>query len=224
MFRSDTKQGLSLEDHLKKTITKIEQQKGRKDRVSIFLNGEFGFGIHQNLLIDLDLFRGKSLSEEEITEILKTEERASAKEKAFRWLSYRSHSQKEIAQKLQRAKFSQDTIEWTLAELNRLKFLDDEGFARMYAHDRLLKRPIGKRLLKRELQQKGINPETADRVVEEAYSEKSEAELAETLLKKKARAYARFEPQKARQKAANFLAQRGFGWDVISEALEKFKT
>ncbi len=212
-----------MADHPEKTITKIEQQKGRKDRVSIFLDGEFGFGIHQNLLIDLNLFRGKSLSEREIAEILKTEERTSAKERAFRWLSYRSHSQKEIAQKLQRAKFSKETIEWTLEELNRLKFLNDEGFARMYAHDRLLRRPIGKRLLKMELRQKGIDSETAERVAEEAYSEKSELELAAALLKKKASAYARFEPQKARQKAANFLAQRGFGWEVISEVLEKSK-
>jgi len=210
-----------LAEYPEKTITKIEQQKGRKDRVSIFLNGEFGFGIHQNLLIDLNLFRGKTLGEKEIAEILKTEERMSAKERAFRWLSYRSHSQKEITQKLQRAKFSKETIEWTIGELNRLKFLNDEGFARMYAHDRLLKRPIGKRLLKMELQQKGIDSEIADRVVEEAYSGKSELELAEILLKKKTSTYARFEPQKARQKAAHFLAQRGFGWEVISEALGK---
>ncbi len=210
-----------MTDHPRKTITKIEQQKGRKDRVSIFLDGEFGFGIHQNLLIDLNLFRGKILDEKEIAEILKTEERTSAKERAFRWLSYRSHSEKEIARKLLQAKFSKETIDWTIGELNRLKFLDDEGFARMYAHDRLLKRPIGKRLLIMELRQKGIDAQTAARVAEDAYSEKSELELAEVLLKKKATTYARFEPQKARQKAANFLTQRGFGWEVISEVLEK---
>lgn len=210
-----------MADQTGKTITKIEPQKGRKDRVSIFLDGQFGFGIHQNLLVDFNLFRGKILDEKEITEILKSEEHTSAKERAFRWLSNRSHSEKEIAQKLQRAKFSKETIEWVIGELKRLKFLDDAGFARMYAHDRLLKRPIGKKLLTVELRQKGIDAETTDRVVEEAYSEKSELELAETLLKKKAPSYARFDPQKARKKAADFLAQRGFGWEVISEVLEK---
>ena len=202
-----------------KVITKIEQQKTHKERVSVFLDGEFAFGLHQNLLVDFDLFRGKKLTDKTLEEILKAEERYSAKERAFRWLSYRSRSRREIEQKLRLAKFGDDAIQFTLSELERLRFLDDAGFARMYAHDRLLKRPMGKRLLKKELQQRGIHSETADRVVEEAYSEKTELELAEILLEKKAPAYARFEPQKARQKAANFLIQRGFGWEIISEAL-----
>ncbi|HDK36210.1 MAG TPA: hypothetical protein ENG82_04805 [Bacteroidetes bacterium] len=209
-----------LSERPAKIITKIEPQKGRKDRVSIFLNEEFGFGIHQNLLVDLDLYRGKALTDSRIEEIRQAEERYAAKERAFRWLSNRSHSRKEIAQKLKRAKFSEDTIERTLNELNRLKFLDDAGFARLYAHDRLLKRPIGKKLLKLELQRKGIDSETAETVVEEAYSETSEVEMAGMLLEKKAPAYNRFDPKKARQKAVNFLMQRGFDWEVISEVLE----
>ena len=210
-------------DSSEKVVTKIEQQKGRKDRVSVFLDGEFAFGLHQNLLVDFDLFRGKRLSEETVAAILKAEERYTAKERAFRWLSFRSRSRKEIEQKLRQAKFSEEAIQFTLAELERLRFLDDAGFARLFAHDRLLRHPMGRRLLEKELRQKGIDPEVIAEVLSEAYAETSEAEMAVRLLRKKAPQLARSDAQKARQKAVRFLSQRGFDWETIQEALENHR-
>ncbi len=204
-----------------KVVTKIEQQKGHKNRVSIFLDGEFAFGLHQNLLVDFDLFRGKRLSEKTIASILKAEERYTAKERAFRWLSFRSRSRKEIEQKLRQAKFGEEAIQFTLNELERLRFLDDAGFARLFAHDRLLRHPMGRRLLEKELRQKGIDPEIIAEVLREVYEETSEFEMAVRLLQKKAGQFVRLEPRKARQKAVRFLSQRGFDWETIQGALEE---
>ncbi len=210
-------------DTPEKVVTKIEQQRGRKDRVSVFLNGEFAFGVHESLLVDFDLYRGKKLSEQAVAEILKAEERHAAKERAVRWLSYRSRSRKEIEQKLRLAKFGEEAIQFTLTELERLRFLDDSGFARLFAHDRLLRHPMGRRLLEKELRQKGIDSDVVAAVLTEAYAETSEAEMARQLLQKKAPQFKRLAPQKARQRAVRFLSQRGFDWEVIQEALESVR-
>ncbi len=207
-------------DTPEKIITKIEQQKSHRNRVSVFLDGEFAFGLHQNLLVDFDLFRGKKLTDEVIEAIQRAEERYAAKERAFRWLSFRSRSRKEIEQKLRQAKFGEETIQFTLQELERLRFLDDSGFARLFVHDRLLRHPMGRRLLEKELRQKGITPEIIAETLSEAYRDVSEADMAVQLLRKKEAQWFRLNPKKAREKAVRFLSGRGFDWETIQDALD----
>ena len=64
-----------------KKITKIERQKRRKNRVSIFLDNTFFCGISENLMIKLDLFEGKEIDEEEISRLIKEKEFSEAREK-----------------------------------------------------------------------------------------------------------------------------------------------
>ena len=80
----------------KKTITKLEIQKSRKNRVSIFLNGEFAFGIDQAVALEWQLREGTELSEKTIEQIQVAEEKRKAKEQTFRWLAYRNRSSKEL--------------------------------------------------------------------------------------------------------------------------------
>lgn len=112
------------------------------------------------------------------------------------------------------------TIQRVLRRLKELKYLDDTAYTKDFISLRISSRPRGKFLLKRELKNKGIHPELAERIVEG--SEINEEKLAFESLLKKAKAIERVEPRKQKEKALRFLASRGFKIDAIYKAVDRW--
>jgi regulatory protein len=123
-------------------------------------------------------------------------------------------------QQLPTAKNYESQIKAVLARLKELKYLDDTSYTRDYISNRIDLRPRGKFLLKRELKNKGIHPELAERLVEE--SEVDEEELAWNLLQKKLKQLERFPKIKQKEKAMRFLASRGFKIDAIYKVIGRW--
>lgn len=112
-------------------------------------------------------------------------------------------------------------LKQVLSRLKDLKYLDDTAYTKDFISLRTSSsRPRGKFLLKRELKNKGIHPELAERIVEG--SEINEEELAFESLLKKAKAIERAEPRKQKEKALRFLASRGFKIDAIYKAVDRW--
>ena len=80
-------------------------------------------------------------------------------------------------------------------------------------------RPRGARLIRSELFQKGIAQEIVDQVLPE--DEEGEVEQALKTAQKKLRSYQKLDPQEFKQKMGQYLARRGFGWEVIKETLDR---
>jgi len=202
-----------------RTITKIEAQSRNKRRVSVFLDGEFAFGLDRSIALKYDLKEGKFLSQEEIDHVLLEEERRKAKEQAFRWLAVRDRSVKEIKDKFREKGYDPSIVQWVIQELKRLHLLDDRAFAEAYVRNRLIHRPCGAYVLKEELKQKGISDEIIAAAVEEGYEETPPLELARQLVRKRWNRYRSLESEKARRRLTDFLRRRGFDWETITEAL-----
>lgn len=120
-------------------------------------------------------------------------------------------------------------LQQVLSRLKDLKYLDDTAYTKDFIESRTSSsRPRGKFLLKRELKNKGIHPELAERIVEG--SEINEEDIAfESLLKKanrqrqlSSRASSPVEPRKQKEKALRFLASRGFKIDAIYKAVDRW--
>ena len=94
-----------------KKITKIEIQKKRKNRVSIFLDDTFFCGVPQELLSKLDLYKGKEVDEDEIRKLIEEKECAEAKQKVLRLFNRRVYSEQEIRVKLEKKGYEETTIE-----------------------------------------------------------------------------------------------------------------
>jgi regulatory protein len=200
-------------------ITEIETQKRNEDRVNIYLDGTFAFGLKKEVLLQHHLHKGDQISDHLIDEVLLSEEKSRAKEKALRLLSYRARSIEELRKKLLENNYSERTVHRVIEDLLHVGLLDDQAFAETYARSRMVQRPVGRRLLRQELLMKGIPEEIAEKSVEEVYNKQTEEEVAELLIKKRMKRYSGEEPQKIRKKLSNFLFQRGFNWDVISAVL-----
>ncbi len=201
-------------------VTAIERQKRNPARVSVYLDGAYGFGLDEEVLFRNPIHEGDSLSESFIDEVLLFDERVRAKAKALRLLSHRALAVDELRQKLLDRDFSERTTERILADLVRVGLLNDESYATAFVHARMSQRPSSKRLLEIELKRKGIGEKEAERIVEGAYGPESESQVAEMLFRKKMESLKGEDPRKARKKAVEFLFRRGFDWELIRSAMD----
>ena len=104
-----------------------------------------------------------------------------AKDKALRLLEFRSHSERELSDKLKRAGAKEEDIDEILEFCRNYGFLDDRKYAIAKAKDLKNLKKYGKRRIKSELYSKGIDAE----YVEEAVSDLDEDEICFCLLLKK---------------------------------------
>ncbi len=212
-----------MSENRERIITKIVVQKKRKNRCSIFLDDEFEFGLHQDVVLKFGLKKGDVLTDEQIEKIIFAEEKKKAFDRAVRILSHRDRSEKEMRKKLLDAGFDEKIVNLVIADLQRLGLINDKNFAGLFARTKMATKPMGSFLLKRELQQKGIAEEIIENTIAEIYQDKDEYQIALEIAFKKKRQFRNLEETKAKKKISDLLARRGFNWDVISHVLENWQ-
>ncbi len=205
-------------------ITKIEQQKRHPDRVNIYLDGEFAFGWHKEVIRKFGLRKGDDLPSEIIDKLNSTEEFTLAKQKALRFLSYRMRSEKEIRAKLIEKEFQTKTVDEVIKNLHSLGLINDLEFASAFVHDLLLRKPAGQRLIRQKLLLKGIQPSIIQSILEKDIAV-NEQGLALQAARKQMQRYKavnkKVDEKKIQQRVAQHLARRGFAWSIISPVLKK---
>jgi regulatory protein len=200
-------------------ITEIKKQK-RGNRVNIYLDGRFGFGVAANALVDFDLYLNKNLIQSEIDEIVKKDQAGKALQKCFLWLGLRPRSEKELRDKLKDKEFDQKIIDQTMEQVAELGYLNDKEFARMFIE---MKKSKGKIFIQQELRRKGVDQRIIKESLESHYPASEEVESALRLAEKKIKFYKNLPEYKIKQKLAQYLAGRGFNWGIVSQVFEKLK-
>ena len=109
-----------------------------------------------------------------------------------------------------------------MTNLERLGLINDAEFAKMFTRSRMITRPEGSFLLRRELQQKGISERDIESALEIAFVEKSEIDLAFELAVKQKRKLSYLEQAKIKNRVTGFLQRRGFGWETIQQILDQW--
>lgn len=142
-----------------------------------------------------------------------------AKNTAYRYLTIRPRSRKELADKLQDKEFSDQIIAAVLEHVARLGYLDDGKFAAQWAASRIRSRGFGRRRLEQELRLKGIGRDIIKETLNTLFEEAPEAATARKEAEKKLRTLTRFEPEVRRRRLAGFLERRGFSSDIIRTIL-----
>jgi regulatory protein len=111
---------------------------------------------------------------------------ATAKQKAYRLLSLRPHSEKELEKKLWEKGFSAAVVKETLEKLRELKYLNDASFAGQWARNLAVNKLWGNKKIVLNLREKGVSAELINRAIEQVRREISEEEAVAFLIKKKA--------------------------------------
>jgi regulatory protein len=148
----------------------------------------------------------------------------AAKQKAYRLLALRPHSEKELEKKLREKGFPAVVIKETLEKLHDLKYLNDASFAAGWARNLVVNKLWGNRKIIASLREKGIASDLIDLSLEQARGELPEEAAIETLIKKKT---AKKKPSsfdvKEKQKIFQALMGRGFPPGLILNKLGKIK-
>lgn len=200
------------------TITAITPQRHDPERVSVFLDGEFAFGLHADLVLERGLFAGLALDEATVRDLLAADEIRRALATALNALAYRARSEGEIAQRLRQKGFGPEAIDAALERLRDWRYVDDREFASRWIENRQEHRPRSERMLAQELRQKGVDPATiADTIADAGLDEVADAR--ELVAKQRAK-LAALDPETQTRRITGFLSRRGYGWDVIRQALD----
>lgn len=197
------------------TITAIEVQKRNKERASIYLDGEFAFGVA--LIEAARLHKGQVLSDDEIAALKDQDTRDSAFDRAIRFLGYRPRSIHEVRQNLAQKKIEPPVIDSVIERLESLGYVDDLAFARYWVGNRDEFRPKGPLALRHELRQKGVPKNIIDRALEDV----DFADAAYRAAEKQATRFKDLDRYSAKQKLYEFLARRGFTSGTIGDTLDQ---
>ncbi|MDI3340543.1 MAG: RecX family transcriptional regulator [Sphaerobacter sp.] len=200
------------------TITQIADQVRDPNRVNVFLDGEFAFGLARELVDRHGLMVGQELTAAEVAALLRADEAERATQAALHFLSYRPRSEREVRDRLHRRGFSDEAIAAAIERLERWRYLDDAAFARFWVENRAEHQPRGRRALRAELRAKGVEPELVEVAIDEVGGDEQAAALA--LARKRVTALRGLDPSVQRRRLAGYLQRRGYDWDTVRRVLD----
>ncbi len=195
-------------------ITALTRQKRNPDRVNVYLDDEFAFGLAAIAAVSLRV--GQTLSSAEIERLKGTDLEEKAKNVAIGYIEYRPRSIAETRQHLQKKEYPDDVIERVVQRLADVELLNDVAFARYWVEQRETFKPRSKMALQMELRKKGIDRA----LIETAVAEVDELAAASQAAHAKARRWHSLPKLEFRKKLGGFLQRRGFSYDIIREVTE----
>jgi len=203
------------------TITMVEQQKRHKHRYNIYVNGEYAFAVHEDIVVKYRLLKDVKLTKSFIDDVVYEEERHTAYRDALRYIGRSMRSQKEVATKLTGKGYVDDIIKDVLARLTDQKFIDDHDYAVTLAKQRMRMNKKGPLWIKRELTQKGIAKVEIQTALDQ-FDEHVEYEQALALATK------RWDLDKSDdlikfRKIINLLQRRGYTSEVTRKVMSDLK-
>lgn len=203
-----------------KKITKIEYQKKNKDRVNVYLDDCFSFGIDLNIMIKYSLTKNMELSDEFIEDILKSEEENNVYNYGLTVLSRSLKSEKQLKDKMLDKGYDHELIDRAIEKLKNHRYLDDKYYCEALVNTRLNSAKYGKRRIVQELYEKGIEKEIMDSKLNEI-SDEEEFERAYQLATKKIKSIKEEDTLKIGSKLSNYLIYRGFDYETVKKVVQK---
>ena len=115
-------------------VTALTRQKRNPDRINVFLDETFAFGLAEIAAARLQI--GQMLSPEEIAELKRQDSFEKAKQSAFKLISYRPRSVAEVARNLREKSYDEAVVSEVIARMQELQLLDDHAFALYWIEQR----------------------------------------------------------------------------------------
>lgn len=197
-----------------KVVTDIKQQSKNNKRVNLYLDGNFYCGLDLITVMKYRIKIGMEITESKIIEIQYAEEKNSALDYALASLSKSIKTEKEIKQKLLRKGYLLEIVDEVVLRLKELGYLNDCDYAERYLSS--YSSVKGKRLMKLELRQKGVD----DKIIDDA-SENIENELETAVRIAEKYTKSKDKDIKTMQKCYKYLLSKGFSYDDSKTASER---
>ena len=196
-------------------VTALKVQKHHPNRVNVYLDNEYSFGLTRITAAWLQI--GQELSSSKIAKLQAEDAREVAYIQALHYLDYRPRSRAEVQRNMEKHAVPADVISDVFKRLERSGLVNDERFAQDWVENRSEFRPRSRRALAYELHQRGLD----DSAIEKALQDLNEETMAYQVALKQARRYESLPLRDFNNKLGSFLARRGFSYDVIKQVVAR---
>lgn len=201
-----------------KKISSIEVQSKNKERVNIYLNGEYTFSCSAELVYVHNLKSGMEIAIDKFKEIVDEDNYIKAKNAALKFIERSYKSEKEISDKLLLKGYDEKIAERVMKFLRDYNFVNDEKFIEMYIKEKTISG--GRNKIKYSLLRKGISEQLVLEAVDKI-DDVLERKIAKKLFDKKYAILKNSEKDKRKlyKKLGDFLIRNGFSGEIVSEIL-----
>lgn len=148
-----------------------------------------------------------------------TDSHDKAKKYAFKLLSYRGRSEKEINERIIKKGMSKAVASSTVTYLKHLGLIDDKSLAESLKREALSRKFLSQKGASLFLHHRGVPREIIDEVLD--YDESVDLCTARRLLHKSMRPLRDTSSLKARRRLYGLLARRGYSPDTIKKVLKE---
>ena len=143
----------------------------------------------------------------------------SIRDYALRLIEFRDRTEKEMRDKLKEKKYGENEIEDEIEFLKSYGYIDDTRYAKHFTNDAINLKKWGKIRIRTELTRKGIDRETVDNTIEDAFWEiDDDRVLSQMQIRFKNSDLSNI---KERARIFNFFLRRGFTSEEIKGAMNK---
>lgn len=216
-------------------ITKIEKQKNKKDRYSLYLNDQFWLGVHENIIVQFNLLKAQDVTQELLEAIVQAEYVQKIYSRAIHFLSRTLKSEKEVRDHLRKLIIEEQkeavnladfedkafaVVDETIAKLTSQKYIDDLFYAQSYVRTQMNLQAKGKQAIVQYLSKKGIAEELINEALEE-FSDQAQGEIASVIAQKYIKSKRALLPKKVIEKVNLLLFQKGFSQSIIKDVVSQ---
>ncbi|MFT8319075.1 MAG: RecX family transcriptional regulator [Sporolactobacillus sp.] len=177
--------------------------------------------VHEDLLVQDELHKGKELSDAQYTKLEKEAQGIRAYHAGIRYLSYRMRSIHEMRVYLQRKEYEENQIIYAINRFKKEKLLDDKAFAASFTRTRIELSTKGPQMIYRELLQAGVAQDIAAETESLFPFELQLAHARKYLAKQTASVKNKKSMVESRQVLARLLMQRGYAHDISRQVLDE---
>ena len=198
-------------------ITAITAQEKNKERVNLFVDGEFFAGVSLETAMKLRLKVGDNVDETRLNEILKETERTEALNKAADYALKTLKTKRQVKDYLLKKGYSEEIVWQAVDKLKEYRYIDDKEYSKRFIES--TSKTQGKRLIEYKLMMKGVKKEDVAAAYETAETDDnaSARALCEKYLRNK---------EKTREnvlKAYKYLIGKGFSYEQADYAVAPYR-
>lgn len=143
----------------------------------------------------------------------------SIRDYALYLIEFKDRTEKELRDKFKEKGYDENDIEDEIEFLKNYGYINDKRYAEHFTHDAINIKKWGKMRIRTELLRKGVDRETIDNTIEDAFFE-VEDDLVLTHMQTRFK-NSDFRNIKERTRIFNFFMRRGFSPDEIKGAMNK---
>lgn len=196
-------------------ITLLRALDKSPERVSVHIAGRFAFSLHQDVVLEFSLAKGKSLSAEEQARMVRQDLVLKARALALRYVAYRDRTAAEVRRRLHKT-YSEEIADEVVGRLKESGLLDDRAFAEAFAERRFRQEGHGPVRVRADLLRKGVAPAVLEAALDTVFVEQDV--LADRAVEVGRTWWERLsgepDPMKRKKKVCDYLVRRGYPFDL----------